>query len=71
VRSGDVIVADVNGVVVIPVEKLDAVLAAAGEILAKEEAMLSALRAGESILEVDKRFGYETMLQSTTHGNPT
>ncbi|MFN5540779.1 MAG: RraA family protein [Betaproteobacteria bacterium] len=71
VRSGDVIVADVNGVVVIPVEKLDAVLAAADEILAKEEAMLSALRAGESILEVDKRFGYETMLQSTTHGNPT
>jgi 4-hydroxy-4-methyl-2-oxoglutarate aldolase len=71
VRPGDVILADVNGVVVIPVEKLDAVLAAADEILAKEEAMLSALRAGESILEVDKRFGYETMLQSTNRGNPT
>jgi regulator of RNase E activity RraA len=71
VRPGDVIVADVNGVVVIPVEKLDAVVAAADEILAKEEVMLSALRAGESILEVDKRFGHETMLQSTNHGNPT
>ena len=70
VRPGDVIVADVNGVVVIPIEKLDAVLAAADDILAKEEAMLAALRGGESIIEVDKQFSYETMLQSTNLGNP-
>jgi regulator of RNase E activity RraA len=65
VRPGDVIVADVNGVVVVPIERLAEVVQAAGEIMAKELAMLEALRAGESILEVDRRFNYEHMLRPT------
>jgi regulator of RNase E activity RraA len=52
VRPGDVIVADVNGVVVVPIERLAEVVEAAEQIMAKELAMLDALRAGESILEV-------------------
>ncbi|MDN4015546.1 RraA family protein [Zwartia panacis] len=63
VRPGDVIVADVNGVVVIPVEKVEEVVAAAEEILSKELEMVRALESGESILDVDRRFNYERMLQ--------
>lgn len=63
VRPGDVIVADVNGVVVIPIERLAEVVGAAEEIMAKELAMLEALRAGESMLQVDRRFNYEQMLR--------
>lgn len=63
VRPGDVIVADVNGVVVIPVEKVQEVVAAAEEILSKELEMVRALESGESILDVDRRFNYERMLQ--------
>jgi len=63
VRPGDVIVADVNGVVVIPIERLAEVVSAAEEIMAKELAMIEALQAGESILDVDRRFNYEQMLR--------
>ena len=66
VRPGDVIVADVNGVVVIPIERLKEVVDAAEEIMAKELAMIEALQAGESILEVDKRCNYEQMLRKPT-----
>jgi len=63
VRPGDVVVADVNGVVVIACAQLDAVLAAAEEIFAKETRMIEALRAGRSIVEVDREFNYERMLK--------
>lgn len=63
VRPGDIIVADINGVVVIPVEKLDEVLTAAEEILKKEESMVEELRRGVPILEVDQKYGYEGMLK--------
>ena len=46
VRPGDVIVADVNGVVVVPAERLTEVLEVAERILAQENAMMDALRAG-------------------------
>ena len=68
VRPGDVIVADVNGVVVIPIERLAEVVQAAEDIMAKELAMIQALEAGESILDVDRRFSYEKMLQSPQSG---
>ena len=64
VLPGDVIVADVNGVVAIPVTKLKEVLDAAESIAAKELAMVEALRAGQSIIDVDKQFNYEQMLKS-------
>jgi 4-hydroxy-4-methyl-2-oxoglutarate aldolase len=64
VRPGDVIVADINGVVVIPFERLDVVIEAAQAIAAKELAMVEALRRGDSIQDVDSRFNYEQMLAS-------
>jgi 4-hydroxy-4-methyl-2-oxoglutarate aldolase len=64
VRPGDIIVADVNGVVVIPAQKLPAVIEKAQEIAAKEWSMVEALRAGEGMQEVDRRFNYEQMLTS-------
>jgi len=63
VRPGDIVMADVNGVVIIPVEKLDEVLEAAEEILKKEEAMVEELRKGVPIMEVDRKYSYETMLK--------
>ena len=66
VRPGDVIVADVNGVVVIPIEKVQEVITAAEDIMNKELEMVRALESGESILEVDRRFNYERMLQKKT-----
>ena len=53
VRPGDIIVADVNGMVVIPPEKLEEVVSAAEDILRKEEAMKADILAGMDILEVD------------------
>jgi regulator of RNase E activity RraA len=61
---GDVIVADVNGLVAIPAGKIKEVLDAAESIATKELAMVEALRAGQSILDVDKQFNYEQMLKS-------
>lgn len=69
VRPGDVIVADVNGVVVVPIERLAEVVQAAEEIMVKENAMLDALRAGESMQDVDRRFNYEQMLRQPAVGS--
>jgi regulator of RNase E activity RraA len=63
VRPGDIVMADVNGVVVIPIEKVEEVLTAAEGILEKEEAMVDALRKGMPMLEVDQKFAYESMLK--------
>lgn len=63
VRPGDIVVADVNGVVIIPEEKIDEVLEVAEDIFKKEEAMIEELRKGFSILEVDQRYSYEAMLK--------
>ena len=63
VRPGDVVMADVNGVVVVPSESVERVLAAAEEILAKEEAMVDELQRGVPILEVDRKYNYESMLK--------
>lgn len=63
VRPGDVAVGDVNGVVIVPVEKLDEVLPAAEEIMAREESMKEDILAGMDILEVDRKYNYEQMLK--------
>lgn len=63
VRPGDILVGDVNGLVVIPVEKLDEVLIAAEGILEKEEKMRADILAGMDILEVDGKYNYEQMLK--------
>ena len=63
VRPGDILVGDVNGVVVIPEEKVDEVLSAAEMILEKEEQMKADILAGMDILEVDSKYNYEQMLK--------
>lgn len=63
VNPGDIVFADINGVVIVQVEKLDEVLEAAEEILKKEEAMVADLRKGVSMVEVDQKSAYETMLK--------
>jgi 4-hydroxy-4-methyl-2-oxoglutarate aldolase len=63
VRPGDIVMADINGVVIVPVEKLDEVLGAAEQILQKEEAMVAELKKGVPIIEVDKKYAYEQMLK--------
>jgi regulator of RNase E activity RraA len=63
VRPGDILVGDVNGVVVIPEEKVEEVLSAAEMILEKEEQMKADILAGMDILEVDSKYNYEQMLK--------
>ena len=63
VRPGDIVMADINGVVVIPVEKVDEVLRAAEDIFKKEAAMVEDLKNGLSIIEVDHKYSYENMLK--------
>lgn len=63
VRPGDVLVGDINGIVVIPVEKVEEVLSEAERIFEKEELMKADILAGIDILEVDKKYNYEQMLK--------
>lgn len=63
VNPGDIVVADINGVVFISPEKLEEVLTVAEELYEKEEAMVKDIRAGIPILEVDKKYSYEQMLK--------
>lgn len=63
VRPGDIVMADINGVVIIPVEKLDEVLEVAEQISQKEELMVAELKKGVPIIEVDKKYAYEQMLK--------
>lgn len=64
VRPGDVVIADRSGVVIIPQERLEEVIAKAEELQAREEEMIAEIRAGKSILEVDAKYSYESMLRS-------
>lgn len=52
VASGDLIIADADGVTVVPFAKIDATLEAAKAILAKEERALASLAEGGSLAEV-------------------
>jgi 4-hydroxy-4-methyl-2-oxoglutarate aldolase len=63
VRPGDILVGDVNGVVVIPIERVDEVLNEAEKLMDKEERMKKDLLAGLDVLEVDKKYNYEHMLK--------
>jgi len=63
VRPGDILVGDVNGIIVIPPEKVDEALSAAEMILEKEEKMKAEILAGVDIREVDRKYSYEQMLK--------
>ncbi|MDF5756926.1 RraA family protein [Spongiactinospora sp. TRM90649] len=58
VDPGDLVLADVNGVVFVPRDRADEVIAVAERLAARERAMIEAVRAGESVVDVmhDSRF---------------
>lgn len=51
VNPGDVVAADIDGVIVIPKDDYDAVMEAAAEVLAKEQGMHDKINAGTSLAE--------------------
>jgi regulator of RNase E activity RraA len=57
VESGDLVLADLDGVVVVPAALADRALDAAEEKLAHEAAALAALAAGATVVETYERFG--------------
>jgi 4-hydroxy-4-methyl-2-oxoglutarate aldolase len=63
VATGDFVVADSTGTAFIPADHIEAVLAAAEAIAAKEAAMTQAVRAGTPVTEV-MAGNYEHMLES-------
>lgn len=63
VRPGDIVLGDKSGVVIIPQEKLEDVLAKAEGLLQKEEDMVSEIRSGKTMAQVDEKFSYEKMLK--------
>ena len=63
VRPGDVVVADITGVVFIPQERLTEVIEKGEMLLKKETDMCNDIKAGMSMLEVDKKYNYENMLK--------
>lgn len=52
VRTGDLVVGDVDGIVVLPADRVSAVLDAADERVKKEQEIFAELRAGATTLEV-------------------
>lgn len=62
VNPGDLIMADVNGVAVVPIDHVEPVLDAALAIKAHEAAMIQDIQRGTSFMEVDKKSGYDTFL---------
>ncbi|WP_099865549.1 RraA family protein [Pararhizobium haloflavum] len=61
VSPGDVVCADENGVVVVPLQKAEAVLATALAIDEKEEAILGDIRNGVALGEARARHGYHSL----------
>ncbi|MCD4526623.1 RraA family protein [Nocardioides sp. cx-173] len=66
VRPGDLVIADASGVVVVPADRADDVLAAAERLVARQEAMLAAVREGRSVVEVMADTQFSSALSGTT-----
>ena len=63
VRPGDVVMCDRSGVVIVPWEHVDEVLAKAEELYDKEEAMLKEILESGDLLGTDDKYEYEKMLK--------
>jgi regulator of RNase E activity RraA len=61
-RPGDLVLADGSGIIIIPRQKEEEVVAAAEGIFRKEQEMADGIRKGYSGLEVMEKLGYEQML---------
>jgi 4-hydroxy-4-methyl-2-oxoglutarate aldolase len=64
VRPGDYIFADMNGTVVIPMERVAEVLAFAQKVKATEERVIAEIRAGGDPVEVHEKVNYDNMLKA-------
>ena len=64
VRPGDFIVADENGTVVIPMERVVEVLAFAQKVKATEERVIAEIRAGADPVEAHEKVNYDNMLKA-------
>ena len=62
VHPGDLVIADMSGVVFIPRAKEDEVLTQAEGLAAAEQRMAEAIKTGRSVVEVMETLGYESML---------
>ena len=62
VHPGDLVIADMSGVVFIPRAKEQEVLTQAEALAASEQRMAEAIRTGRSVVEVMETLGYEAML---------
>src|SRR5919206_604772 len=63
VRPGDLVIADGSGVVFIPQERAEEVIAAAERLAARQAAMVQAVRAGRSVVEVMHDTAFESALK--------
>jgi 4-hydroxy-4-methyl-2-oxoglutarate aldolase len=64
VRPGDYILADDNGTVVIPQERVAEVVAFAQKVRATEERVIAEIRAGADPIEAHQRVNYDNMLKA-------
>ncbi len=64
VRPGDYILADDNGTVVIPQERIDEVVAFAQKVRQTEERVIAEIRAGADPIEAHERVNYDNMLKA-------
>jgi 4-hydroxy-4-methyl-2-oxoglutarate aldolase len=62
VNPGEIVVADINGVVVIPIDKAEEVLKACKEIIERENELIRKIKSGISFADVDRQSGYDKML---------
>ena len=63
VRPGDLVIADGSGVVFVPQERAEEVVAAAERLAARQAAMVQAVRQGRSVVEVMQDTAFEAALE--------
>ena len=63
VRPGDIVMGDQSGVVVIPSEKAEEVLKITKDIYEREQSIIEQIKKGVPFEEVDKKSGYDKMLE--------
>lgn len=68
VRAGDLVLADGSGAVFVPADRAEEVIAAAERLVAKQRAMVAAVRAGRSVVEVMHDREFDAVLAREAQG---